>query len=324
MSLWKVAIDERSGKVLSSPEPLNAPSPSMSNLTISADGTRLAFISDVSTDNVQKNGFNPVAGRAVGAPVTVTSGTRGWSSADPSPDGQWVVMQSGSPQEDIYVSRADGTGLRQLTNDKAFDRRPRWSPDGSYIAFYSNRSGTQQIWSVKPDGSELRRLTDYPGSGMLYAAWSPDASRIVAGVQPPNTRILMFDARKLWKDQTPEELEVPKGGCLPNSWSPDGLKLLCGGFVGTFVYSFKSRTYELLTDYSSSIDVSAVWLADSRRVLMERDGRLLLMDSVTKNTREVLSLPPDYLDEPHLSRDNRQIFFVREHDQSDVYTLSFK
>jgi len=233
-------------------------------------------------------------------------------------------MQSGSPQEDIYVSRADGTGLRQLTNDKAFDRRPRWSPDGSYIAFYSNRSGTQQIWSVKPDGSELRRLTDYPGSGMLNAAWSPDASRIVAGVQPPNTRILMFDARKLWKDQTPEELEVPKGGCLPNSWSTDGLKLLCGGgFVGTFVYSFKSRTYELLTDYSS-FDVSAVWLADSRRVLMERDGRLLLMDSVTKNTREVLSLPPDYLDEPHLSRDNRQIFFVREHDQSDVYTLSFK
>src|SRR5262249_31711861 len=108
--------------------------------------------------------------------------------------------------------------------------------------------------------------------------------------------------------------------------SPDGLKLVCGlvgigtGPAPAFVYSFESRSYERLGDFDA-----AVWLGDSRRLLMgSGDGRLLLIDSISKKTREVLSFLPDWSGVPRLSHDNRQIFFRRESDQSDVYLLTFK
>jgi Tol biopolymer transport system component len=322
MNLWRIAIDESSGKVLSAPEPVPTPSPFVLNLTVSSDGKRLAFTSILSTQNIQKIAFDPIAGRTIGAPVPVTTGTRRWQTFNPSPDGQWVAMDSGPPQEDIYVIHADGSGLRQLTNDAAFDRSPFWSPDGGRIAFHSNRGGVQQIWSVKPDGSELRRLSDYPGSGLLIGTWSPDASRIAAFVQTVD-RIVLFDPRKAWQDQTPEELPALARNALlrPIEWSPDGLRLTCEANSGTFVYSFRSKSYQRLTEYPASV----AWLQDNRRLLTEsRDGRLLLIDSLSKHTSELLSILPQHSFLPHLSRDNRQIFFMRRDDQADIYMLSIK
>ena len=88
-----------------------------------------------------------------------------------------------------------------------------------------------------------------------------------------------------------------------------------------FVYSFASRNYQRLADYSAAV----AWLGGSRRLLMEsRDGRLLLVDSASKKIREVFSILPEHASYPRLSRDNRQIFFLRENDQSDIYMLNFK
>jgi Tol biopolymer transport system component len=323
MNLWRIAIEETSGQVLSAPEPVHAPAPFVMHLTISSDGKRLGFASIQSTQNVQTLPFDSAAGRAIGAPVAVTTGTRLWRTFDPSPDGQWVVLASGPPQEDIYVIRVDGSGLRQLTDDAAFDRAPLWSPDGKRIAFHSNRGGVQQVWSIKPDGSELRRLTDYPGAGLRLGAWSPDGSRI-AGVAPAANKMVLFDPRKAWPNQTPEELppiEGAKTECVPTTWSPDGLKLACLTSSETFVYSFASRSYSRLADYSAGVS----WLGDSRRLLTDSpDGRLLLMDSASKKIREVFSILPEHSFSPALSRDNRTIFFMREDDQSDIYMLKFK
>jgi Tol biopolymer transport system component len=71
------------------------------------------------------------------------------------------------------------------------------------------------------------------------------------------------------------------------------------------------------------IKPEAVWLNDSRRLLLS-NGRLLLADMLSKKTRDVLSALPEYFTSPSLSRDNRQIFFVRSNAQSDIYMLSFK
>ena len=53
--------------------------------------------------------------------------------------------------------RLDGTERRQLTDDVFKDRRPRWTSDGERILFYSDRSGSYEAWSIRPDGSETRR-----------------------------------------------------------------------------------------------------------------------------------------------------------------------
>ena len=72
---------------------------------------------------------NPAALSVRGEPTWVTTGSRLWANPDPTPDGEWVVFYSrDQPEGDVYVSRPDGTGLRQLTSDAAIDRVPRWSP----------------------------------------------------------------------------------------------------------------------------------------------------------------------------------------------------
>jgi Tol biopolymer transport system component len=68
----------------------------------------------------------------------------------------------------------DGTGRRQLTNDAAKDRGPRWSPDGQRITFYSDRNGRYDIWSIHPDGGSLERLTD-----RIWPVWLNDNEHVL-------------------------------------------------------------------------------------------------------------------------------------------------
>jgi Tol biopolymer transport system component len=58
--------------------------------------------------------------------------------------------------------RADGSQRRRLTDDPFKDRNIAWSPDGTRLAFDSTRSSTWNIWTVRADGSELRRIADLP------------------------------------------------------------------------------------------------------------------------------------------------------------------
>ena len=80
------------------------------------------------------------------------------------------------PEGDVYVVGRDGTGLRQVTGDPAIDRVPRWSPDGNWLAFFSDRGGPADVWKIHVDGSDLTQLTDFTGG---VPVWSPDGQRIV-------------------------------------------------------------------------------------------------------------------------------------------------
>ncbi|MFI5294788.1 MAG: Tol-Pal system beta propeller repeat protein TolB [Thermodesulfovibrionales bacterium] len=77
-----------------------------------------------------------------------------------SPDGQFIAFVSdrgGTPQ--IYVMRSDGSEVRRVSFEGNYNTSPCWSPNGDRIAF-SGRRGKNQIFIVKPDGSELTQLTD--------------------------------------------------------------------------------------------------------------------------------------------------------------------
>jgi Tol biopolymer transport system component len=76
----------------------------------------------------------------------------------------------------IYVVNPDGSGSTALTSDNA-SYTPAWSPDGSKIAFGSDRGGNSGVYTMNADGSGATRLTTDPAVGGL-PAWSPDGSKI--------------------------------------------------------------------------------------------------------------------------------------------------
>ena len=103
-----------------------------------------------------------------------------------SPDGSAVVyvlrscsIEDNAIQRDLwYVSTTEGAEPVQLTTSDARDQSPRWSPDGSSLAFLSTRSGSMQIWRFDGFFGEPRPVTDQPG-GVWHPAWLPDGSGLI-------------------------------------------------------------------------------------------------------------------------------------------------
>ena len=81
-----------------------------------------------------------------------------------SPDGTKIAYEGGSPngKPDIYVMNADGSAQTRLTRSPARDENPDWSPDGSQIAFYSERPGNAEIYVMNSDGTHQQRVTHDP------------------------------------------------------------------------------------------------------------------------------------------------------------------
>jgi len=326
LNLWRVPIDEQSGRTLGPPEAITTPSPYVAHLSFSADGRRLVYASIVATSNIQKAAFDPATGTVKNELTWVTRGSKLWGSAWLSPDGEWLAFASSREQEDIYISRPDGSSLRQLTNDAANDRAPRWSPDGRRIAFYSTRSGINQGWVIGRDGSGLQQITDDTGT-LNVSVWSPDGSRMAINSVGRNI-VFIFDPSKAWKEQTPQTLPPAAGERFAaTSWSADGRWLALEDLPhpghprgGIAIYSIQSQMYESLTDFGGA----PVWLSDSRRVLFSFEGKLFLVDSQSKKSHEVLSVPGETLSGPSLSRDNREIYFTRGTNEADIWMATLK
>jgi Tol biopolymer transport system component len=323
VNLWRVAIDELSGRTLGPLEPVTAPSRLVAHLSFSADGSRLAYASIDLTQNIQRIAFDPVTETIQGEPVAVTTGSKLWATFDLSPDGQWLALTSDKPQEDVYVARADGTGLRQLTNDLAFDRNTQWSPDGTRIAFYSNRADGWDIWTINPDGSALTQLTK---NGSAHRPiWSPDGSRMVFSEFVDVNRVTVFDPRKAWGDQTPEVFssEIGRASWVANSWSPDGKWLAGQSRTGGLVlFSLAAHTQVKQTDNC----VYPIWLPDSRRLLCTdvQARTLMLVDTTSNEARSLWTAPSDYLSAQSVSRDGRQIYIRRMSWESDIWLATLK
>ena len=112
------------------------------------------------------------------------------------PPGFVAFTSSRDGNDEIYVSELDGAFEANLTNDAAHDVEPAVSPDGTRIAFASDRSGAYHIYTIKPDGSDVTPLETFPGSGVPLEgrapAWSLDGTRLAIATSA-GLRVVSFD-----------------------------------------------------------------------------------------------------------------------------------
>ncbi len=112
--------------------------------------------------------------------VSFTTDEGTWMSLDVSPDGQTIVFDL---LGDIYTLPIAGGEARRIVGGMSFEAQPKFSPDGKLIVFTSDRSGAEQLWVCKPDGSDPKPVTKGRGQGMLYflsPSWTPDGNCILA------------------------------------------------------------------------------------------------------------------------------------------------
>ncbi len=322
MNLWRVAIDEASGRVLSEPEPILTPSVWSGNISFSNTG-QLAYATRSERSTLYRVDFDPRRER-MGAPVPFLRGSRVVDDVTLSPDGKWIAFTTGGLREDLFIVRSDGSGYRQLTDDPFRDRGPRWSPDGSRIAFYSNRGGRYEIWSARPDGT-LEQMTQSSGASPWFPTWSPVGDRFATS----NAKVVsIYDTGRPLGERNVVDLPALPGArsFMASSWSRDG-RLLAGHSLrdgspveGIYLYDLESGHFRT----QSGSGFHPLWLADSRRLLVWAASGLSLLERGSPRVKELL---PEALGGMgwrnfDISADNRLVVFIETTRQADIWLMT--
>jgi eukaryotic-like serine/threonine-protein kinase len=324
MNLWRVAIDERSGRVLGPLQPITLSAQWSALPSFARDGRHLVYATSDQRSFVEQVALDPESGRAVSSPVPVFQGARSIWACEPSPDGTWLALRSGSPQEDLFVIQPDGRQLRQLTNDGARDRAPHWAPDGHRILFYSNRSGKYEAWTIRPDGSGLTQVTHLPNK-VINPFWSPDGRSIGFTYGARGTALLDLAG----SPTGPRLLPPVAGGQVfsGQSWSADG-RFLTGQLLrrdespvpGVVLWSLATNAPRRLTQTGTD----PIFFHTGNRILFVEPAAIKLVEVGSGEVRTLLSPPPassSYVS-ASVGPGDRTLCTVRSTDEGDIWIVS--
>jgi hypothetical protein len=324
MNLWRIPVDERSGAPQGDPESVTIPARFVSHFSLSPDGRRILYATEEGSGSVERMALDP-AGRPAGPLQRILHIQKKLLSATPSPDGAWIAMHAQSPQEDLFIVHADGSGFRQLTDDPHHDRVPRWSPDGHWIYYYTDRDGRYEIWGIRPDGSDAHPVVVRPSGELFYPVPSPDGRWLL---YRDFTGSGMVDISRPPAERAFIPLQ-PRGAgnqvFLARSWSSD-MKCLTGTLHapatmlrnGMGVYCPASGAFERLPG-------DGLWptfLRDDRTVVYLNKGKIYGWDR-TSRTSWVIASPPEgsQFEYFSLAPGGRFLYVVRLMSDGDVWMV---
>jgi len=212
------------------------------------------------------------------------------SHPDWSSKGDLVALQSyAGGTFHIWTMKPDGTGLKQVTTGHGDDREPRLSPDGTTIAFSSDRAfkGSYDIWTVNIDGGDLKQVTNSPADE-YEPNWSHDGKHLVfvsgVGIQAKS-----IEAVDLASGQhtTVAAVDPMKARVNVPSFSPDDSSIAYVQFDGAGMFLNKSHlvvassTAASIPTYTGKSDDAfpfpAVWLSN-KELIYTGSGKIFKTD----------------------------------------------
>lgn len=184
---------------------------------------------------------------------------------------------------DLWLADKDGTQLKRLTSTAAVESYPHFSPDGQWIAFSSDRSGSSAVYVVSKDGGMPQRLTWHP-SGASVRGWTPDGQHILYASTRGTAPV---PHNKLWT--------VPAGGGPASKVSEQW------GFDGAFAQTGKKI----------AIDKMSRWDTEWRAYRGGQNTPLIILD--LEDQSEVL-LPHDKTTDIQPTWIGQELFFLSDRD----------
>jgi dipeptidyl aminopeptidase/acylaminoacyl peptidase len=236
----------------------------------------------------QQSSSSAAAAKATGTPtIDQLISLKRAGSATISPNGQWVAYtvrdtnwDENNYHTEIWLADAKSGELRQLTSHaKKSSTSPAWSPDGTKLAFATDRDEKRQVYVIDPRGGEARKLTSVE-EGVGSFAWAPDGKSVAFTSTDAKT-----DADKEREKKFGDFDVIGEGYRMSHLWVFDlatdkARRLTSGAFtVGQFSWSpdatqiaFDHRINSANTS-GATADISVVSVADGKvRPLVTQPG----------------------------------------------------
>jgi len=299
------------------------------NVSLTADSSALVTVRNeqFSTIWVAPNGEAPRAKQITpGLGKQDRAGGLCWTA-----DGQLVYESNEGGIPGVWITGADGTGRRQLSDIKSYAIRPMVSADGRYVVFASDQTGYPNIWRIDIDGRNLRQLTNGNFEAMPYC--SPDGQSVVY--------TSMSSGVSLWK----VSIDGGETAQLTTKWtrgaviSPDGKLMVCwyrddqqssqikmgifpiegGDPVKLFPVQRSARPPVPAPNYLRwTADGSAILYLDTRDGISNIWSQPLTGDAPT----QVTDFKSDRIFSFDWSRDGKQLALARGRYSSDIVVIT--
>lgn len=218
---------------------------------------------------------------AISISISQAQGTR--LLRQPSMSSSNIAFTYGS---DIWVTDLNGQNLKRITSTPAVESDPHFSPDGQWIAFTSNRGGSNSVYIVSKDGGTPTKLTWHP-SGASARGWSPDGKKVLYA-STRDTAPSPFN--QLWTVATtggPSTRLSAQWG-FDGSYSPNGRQMVVdkmsrwdvewrayrGGQNTPLIILNLNNQSETLIPNGKTTDIQPVWVNQTIYFLSDRDWNM--------------------------------------------------
>ena len=246
--------------------------------------------------------------------------------ADPqcSPDGKWIAysltttdVKEDKRDSDLWMVSYDGKDNIRLTSSPESESRPKWSPDGKYLAFLSSRPGKakgNQVWLMDRRGGEARQLTDTKNRLQDFI-WSPDSKSLALTMQE--------------LDEPPVEDGKPPAKPKPIVLDRYGFKRDVAGYLSAkhaskiYLFDIESKKTEEVTKDNHD-ENAAAWSPDGKWIAFvgkrepeaDRNNNtdIWVVEAKAGSTPRKLTSFPGPDNAPVWSPDSKQIAYIQGSD----------